>query len=141
MHLRPQAGVILLLVLVLAAVAMACVAALAIAAAGAGREQASERALAQAREALLAYAADRPIDSRVGPGYLPCPDLDDDGWAEATCGSLTGDLGQAERLGACRGRRSAFPTCAMATASASGTRCPAATRDCSTAPRAGAAST
>ncbi len=99
MQPRPQAGAILLLVLVLAAVAMACVAALAIAAAGAGREQASERALAQAREALLAYAADRPIDARVGPGYLPCPDIDDDGWAEATCGSLSGDLGQAARLG------------------------------------------
>jgi hypothetical protein len=99
MHSRPQEGVILLLVLVLAAVAMACVAAFAIAAAGAGREQASERALAQAREALLAYAADRPIDSRVGPGYLPCPDIDDDGWAEATCGSLSGDVGQAQRLG------------------------------------------
>jgi hypothetical protein len=35
----------------------------------------------------------------VGPGYLPCPDLDDDGWAEATCGSLSGDSGQAQRLG------------------------------------------
>src|SRR5688572_14935432 len=63
------------------------------------RQRASERALAQAREALLAYAADRPIDARVGPGYLPCPDLDDDGWAESTCGSLSGHLGQAERLG------------------------------------------
>src|SRR5688572_22290984 len=63
------------------------------------RQRATDRALAQAREALLAYAADRPIDARVGPGYLPCPDLDDDGWAEATCGSLSGPLGQAERLG------------------------------------------
>jgi hypothetical protein len=63
------------------------------------RQRATERALAQAREALLAYAADRPIDARVGPGYLPCPDLDDDGWAEATCGSLAGHLGQEQRLG------------------------------------------
>jgi hypothetical protein len=63
------------------------------------RLRATERALAQAREALLAYAADRPIDARVGPGYLPCPDLDDDGWAEATCGSLAGQLGQEQRLG------------------------------------------
>ena len=35
----------------------------------------------------------------MGPGYLPCPDLDDDGWAESTCGSQNGDSGQAQRLG------------------------------------------
>jgi hypothetical protein len=35
----------------------------------------------------------------VGPGYLPCPDLDDDGWAEPTCGSQNGESGQSERLG------------------------------------------
>ena len=63
------------------------------------RDRLTERALAQAREALIAYAADRPISAEVGPGYLPCPDLDDDGWAESTCGSMTGDSGQAQRLG------------------------------------------
>ena len=63
------------------------------------RDLASERTLAEAREALLAYAADRPITAVVGPGFLPCPDLDDDGWAEATCGSLSGDRGQDQRLG------------------------------------------
>ncbi|HUP29836.1 MAG TPA: hypothetical protein VM122_06660, partial [Usitatibacter sp.] len=63
------------------------------------RERASDRALAQARDALLAYATDRAIDTVVGPGYLPCPDVDEDGWAEATCGSLSGDSGQAQRLG------------------------------------------
>lgn len=99
MPYRKQAGAIVLLLLLVAALAMASAAALALASAGAGREVASERALAQAREALVGYAADRPIDGRVGPGYLPCPDLDDDGWAEATCGSLSGHLGQSERLG------------------------------------------
>lgn len=68
-------------------------------AASARREAASERALAQAREALVVHAAERPPVTGVGPGFLPCPDLDDDGWAEATCGSLAGDRGQAERLG------------------------------------------
>ncbi len=48
------------------------------------REQVSERALATAREALLAYAASRAIDPVVGPGYLPCTDFDGDGWAEST---------------------------------------------------------
>src|SRR5512142_1165139 len=65
----------------------------------AARDRATERALAQAREALVAYAADRPITAIVGPGYLPCPDLDGDGWAESTCGSLDGASGQADRLG------------------------------------------
>jgi hypothetical protein len=63
------------------------------------RDAVSDRALAQAREALVAYAAGRPISSWVGPGYLPCPDLDDDGWAESTCGSQSGDSGQESRLG------------------------------------------
>jgi hypothetical protein len=63
------------------------------------RERESERALAIAREALIAYASDHPINSSVGPGYLPCPDLDNDGWAEPTCGSLSGDSGQEQRLG------------------------------------------
>jgi hypothetical protein len=65
----------------------------------ASRERATAQALAEAREALLAYAADRPVNAIVGPGYLPCPDLDNDGWAESTCGSLSGDSGQQERLG------------------------------------------
>jgi type II secretory pathway pseudopilin PulG len=63
------------------------------------RRRATESALAEAREALIAYATARAIDPAVGPGYLPCPDLDNDGWAEATCGSLSGELGQDERLG------------------------------------------
>lgn len=63
------------------------------------RDEITASALARAKEALLAYAAARPVDEIVGPGYLPCPDLDDDGWAEATCGSLNGETGQAQRLG------------------------------------------
>jgi hypothetical protein len=87
--------VLLILVLVAASVATAAFSS----ASSAQRERATERALAQAREALLAFAADRPIDADVGPGYLPCPDLDDDGWAESTCGSLAGNVGQEDRLG------------------------------------------
>jgi hypothetical protein len=63
------------------------------------RDRVSERALAQSREALIAFAAGRPINASVGPGYLPCPDLDNDGWAESTCGSQNGDSGQSQRLG------------------------------------------
>jgi hypothetical protein len=63
------------------------------------RDGITERALAQARQALIAYASDRPIGAIVGPGFLPCPDADNDGWAESTCGSLAGDRGQEQRLG------------------------------------------
>lgn len=97
---KPQFGVALLIAvigLVLAASLMLAVQATAFS--SARRGEVSERALAQAREALLAYASDRPITAVVGPGFLPCPDLDDDGWAESTCGSLAGDRGQEDRLG------------------------------------------
>lgn len=63
------------------------------------RDDVTMSALARAKEALIAYATARPIDEIVGPGYLPCPDLDDDGWAEPICGSLNGETGQAQRLG------------------------------------------
>jgi len=99
-RLRHAHGAVLLLALVLAACIAASFAALALAArAATARDRATERALAQAREALIAYAVDRPINAATGPGYLPCPDLDGDGWAESTCGSLDGALGQADRLG------------------------------------------
>ena len=99
-RLRHAHGAVLLLALVLAACIAASFAALALAArAATARDRATERALAQAREALIAYAVDRPINAATGPGYLPCPDLDGDGWAESTCGSLDGSTGQASRLG------------------------------------------
>jgi hypothetical protein len=98
---RRETGGGLLVALVAAALVLASAGALALSSANAAaqRARATERALAQAREALVSHAADRPIDDRVGPGYLPCPDLDDDGWAESTCGSLAGHVGQADRLG------------------------------------------
>ena len=99
--MRACRGAVAWLVVLLLAVTAAAAAATTLAhlATGAQREAATERALARAREALLAHAADRPINALVGPGYLPCPDLDGDGWAEATCGSLDGDRGAGERLG------------------------------------------
>jgi len=92
-----------LLVVLSAILALALAAGLATAlarvAGGSARAKATDRSLATAREALIAHATSRPIDEIVGPGYLPCPDLDDDGWAESTCGSMTGETGQWQRLG------------------------------------------
>jgi len=96
-----QRGTLLIVAALLLAALVAGVFALQLAAAAGStqRDRVTERALADAREALIAYAVDRPINALVGPGYLPCPDLDDDGWAESTCGSMNGDSGQAQRLG------------------------------------------
>jgi type II secretory pathway pseudopilin PulG len=96
-----ERGAILALLAALLAIAITAVftTALASVAGEQGRSKATERALATAREALIAYATSRPIDAVVGPGYLPCPDRDDDGWAEPTCGSMSGDTGQWQRLG------------------------------------------
>ena len=93
------AAFVLAMLLLFAALGVVLAVELAAASTAAQRDRVSDRALAQAREALIAYATDRPINSSVGPGYLPCPDLDDDGWAESTCGSQSGDSGQSERLG------------------------------------------
>lgn len=99
--MRRQQGAALLAAAAMLATVLLAVAALGLAsqAGEASRAGASDRALLQAREALAAYAADRAIDADFGPGYLPCPDLDDDGWAESTCGSLSGEVGQRQRLG------------------------------------------
>lgn len=59
-------------------------------------------ALAAAQQALLSYAVDLSPGSCTGncprPGDLPCPDLDDDGIAELSCGNAAGSQ-QSRRLG------------------------------------------
>lgn len=52
------------------------------------QDQRTAAALVQAKEALLAYAVTyRDTHAGEAPGYLPCPDLDGDGSADATvCG-------------------------------------------------------
>lgn len=58
------------------------------------REGIDIRALANARDALIAFATTvAPDTAAKRPGDLPCPDLDNDGDAEATC------IAQAQRLG------------------------------------------
>jgi hypothetical protein len=97
---RDRGSVVIALTAFLAlAIATVFTTALARMAGGQSRAKASDASLAMAKEALVAYASSRPIDDVVGPGYLPCPDLDDDGWAESTCGSMSGETGQWQRLG------------------------------------------
>ena len=65
------------------------------------RAKINEAALAQAREALIAYAAASALTAAGSkrPGNLPCPDTNNDGIAETSCGNASGSSGQNLRLG------------------------------------------
>lgn len=69
------------------------------------RAEKTQKALAQAKIALLAFASNRDFTpSGCGnncprPGDLPCPDTNNDGLAELSCGNAAGTTGQANRLG------------------------------------------
>lgn len=56
------------------------------------REFRTEAALNQAREALIGYAVSYPdkINPDYGPGYLPCPDRNNDGATDSGACSLSG---------------------------------------------------
>ncbi|MEK6663703.1 MAG: hypothetical protein AABY73_07545 [Pseudomonadota bacterium] len=63
-------------------------------------ERKTAMALAQAKEALIGYAASADLSTNgPRPGDLPCPDIDNDGDAEASCGNASGSTGQDRRLG------------------------------------------
>lgn len=69
------------------------------------RDKKTAAALAEAKAALIGYAAG--VDLTPGfcttncprPGDLPCPDTDNDGVAEFACGNASGTTGQSSRLG------------------------------------------
>lgn len=64
------------------------------------RDAATADALAQAKEALIGYAASVDLTSGSNrPGDLPCPDTNNDGFAEPSCGNASGSSGQAQRIG------------------------------------------
>lgn len=60
---------------------------------------ATETALREAKEALIAYAVSVNLSGSGRLGDLPCPDLDNDGKKETSCGNASGTTGQAARLG------------------------------------------
>jgi len=65
------------------------------------QDLATLQALAQAKEALIAYAVtvDLHLAGSKRPGDLPCPDLNNDGHKEGSCGNVAGTTFQAGRLG------------------------------------------
>ena len=63
------------------------------------QQRKTSEALAQAKEALIAYAVTVDLSKPgVRPGDLPCPDRNSDGQAETSCGNASGSL-QEQRLG------------------------------------------
>ena len=73
------------------------------------RQAKTSSALAQAKEALIGYSlkvlvsksdvACAATSNCRRPGDLPCPDTDNDGDAEGSCGNASGTTGQTSRLG------------------------------------------
>lgn len=63
------------------------------------QELRTQQALQEARAALIAYATSIFPSGNKRPGDLPCPDIDNDGDKETTCGSASGSTGQDRRLG------------------------------------------
>ena len=63
------------------------------------RDKTTAAALAQAKEALIGYAVSVDLNSTTRrPGDLPCPDTNNDGFTETSCGSGAGSF-QELRLG------------------------------------------
>lgn len=62
-------------------------------------EQKTQAILTEAKEALIAYASSVYPVGNNRPGDLPCPDTNNDGKKELSCGSANGSTGQAARLG------------------------------------------
>ena len=69
------------------------------------RDKITAAALAQAKAALIGFAASVELSGCTSsnncprPGELPCPDTNDDGQAESSCGKADGSTGQVNRLG------------------------------------------
>lgn len=91
-HKQQGAAFIVMLVIVVLGVATVLVASLSTAGLQIAREVKTSEALAQAKSALIGYAA----TDNNRPGELPCPDTDNDGSAETLSGSNCsgGNLGR-----------------------------------------------
>jgi len=69
------------------------------------RDKKTAAALAQAKAALIAHAATQDLTPGTcttncpRPGDLPCPDTNNNGYAEGGCGNAAGTTQQANRLG------------------------------------------
>ncbi len=63
------------------------------------QERQTLNSLNLAKQALIAYAVSVYPSGNFRPGDLPCPDMNNDGNKEPSCGNAAGTTGQALRLG------------------------------------------
>lgn len=102
-NLSKQQGIALLVIVTLLATAAAAVTVTALNRSSQNvhiaRDKITAAALAQAKEALIGYAVSVDLSSSTRrPGDLPCPDTNNDGITETSCGSGAGSY-QERRLG------------------------------------------
>ncbi|OFZ65775.1 MAG: hypothetical protein A2V79_04570 [Betaproteobacteria bacterium RBG_16_56_24] len=103
------AALMIMIVILVAGAATVLVGALSTSALRSARQERTSAALVQARDALIGFSVKVLVSSSdiacaatsncPRPGDLPCPDTDNDGDAESSCGSADGSTGQAARLG------------------------------------------
>jgi type II secretory pathway pseudopilin PulG len=103
------AALMIMIVIMVVGVASILVGVLSFSALKNARQERSSAALVQAKDALIGYAVKVLVSSSdiacasssncPRPGDLPCPDTDNDGDAESSCGSADGSSGQNLRLG------------------------------------------
>lgn len=63
------------------------------------KDKITAAALAQAKAALIGYAAGVTLSGASRLGDLPCPDTDDSGQSGTSCGNAAGTTGQTSRIG------------------------------------------
>lgn len=105
-HCQHGAAFIVMLVILIMGVTAFLVSSLNSSALQIKRDEVTADALAQAKEALIGYAVNVQISNSnlcgsncPRPGDLPCPDTNDDGVQENSCGNALGTTGQSARLG------------------------------------------
>jgi type II secretory pathway pseudopilin PulG len=98
--LRKQRGAALMLMLVIIIIGSAAFLVSALSGAGLKIERAkiTANSLAQAKDALIGFSTSVDL-SGSRPGDLPCPDMNNDGIAETSCGNAAGSTFQNYRLG------------------------------------------
>ena len=128
-HRNRGFALLLVMLLALGVIGVLLVTHFNIGAAQVARNRTSDEALRIASEGLIAYAAGRDFSaSTPKPGTLPCPDLNDDGVAEGSCGLASDRPNNKIAWVACRGKHWVSPICATRMANDYGTPCPASSR-------------
>ncbi|TNC96997.1 MAG: hypothetical protein FD121_969 [Gallionellaceae bacterium] len=105
-HSQQGAAFIVMLIILVLGITTFFVSGLSTASLQNAQDKVTAEAMAQAKEALIGYAIKVQISNSNGcipncprPGDLPCPDTNNDGLQESSCGNASGSTGQSSRIG------------------------------------------